>query len=147
MDLDALLAEVLAPLGVVLEDESEEDAVLCPGDHDDSGGDPSCTMFQTSREHYGVFYRLDLIQGAPELRIFAPADRPPLRMAIFRVRPAADSELPRWFDRIHEAEMVGDPVAASNHMLFACGEILKNLFWAGNPDTMGFPPGIQVTRL
>ncbi len=147
MDLDALLAEVLAPLGVVLEDDGEDDAMSRISDVDDAGGEPSCTMFQTSREHYGVFYRLDLILGIPELRIFVPADRPPLRMSIFRIRPASDSDLPNWFNRLQEADMVGDVLAANNHLLFACGEILKNLFWSGNSDSLSFPPGVIVTRL
>jgi hypothetical protein len=148
VDLDALLAEVLAPLGVVMEDESDTAAnhsdIL---NEDDTGGDPTCTMFQTSREHYGVFYRLDLIASMPELRIILPNDCPPVRMAGFRVRPAPDSELPNWFGRLNDVGMVGDANAAYNHVLFACGEILKNLFWTGNPETMSFPAGIAVTRL
>ncbi len=144
MDLAALLLEVLAPLGVVLEDAEEP---MYASNVPDSGGDPTCTMFQTSREHYGVFYRLDLLQGWPELRVFMPAHRAPVRMAGFRVRPAPDSDLPAWFARLHETEMVGDVTAALNHLLFACGEILKNLFWAGNPESLSFPSGIVVTRL
>ncbi|MBA3825561.1 MAG: hypothetical protein H0X24_16890 [Ktedonobacterales bacterium] len=144
MDLDALLAEVLAPLGVVMEETS--DTVIEPEPYE-AGGDPTCTMFQTSREHYGVFYRLDLIGGQPELRVFMPSDRAPIRMAAFRVRPSDVSDMAGWFGRLHEAEMVGDAHAAYNHMLFACGEILKNLFWAGNPDALHFPQGITVTRV
>ncbi len=143
MDLDALLAEVLAPLGVVMEDATDPAAAPEPID----SGDPVCTIFQTSREHYGVFYRLDLIDGQPELRIFMPSDLPPVRMIAFRVRPAPHSDLPRWFAHLETPEMVGDPTAAYNHLLFACGEILKNLFWMGNPDALEFPEGIAVTRL
>jgi hypothetical protein len=146
MDLDALLAEVLTPLGVVLEDAS--DTMNEPADAEaDAGGDPTCTMFQTSREHYGVFYRLDLIDGLPELRVIMPSERPPARMSIFRVRPAPSSDMPAWFTRLHDSGMVGDPHAACNHMLFACGEILKNLFWSGNHETLRFPDGICVTRV
>jgi hypothetical protein len=143
VDLDALLAEVLNPLGVVLEDEND----AMQYDANDPGGDPTCTMFQTSREHYGVFYRLDLIGGIPELRIFLPIEQHPIRMAGYRVRPAPDSDLPHWFNRLNDAGMVGDTHAASNHVLFACGEILKNLFWAGNAESMIFPDGLLVTRL
>lgn len=144
VDLDALLAEVLGPLGVVLEDVEEPSSSAA---EQDAGGEPTCTMFQTSREHYGVFYRLDLIAGQPELRIFMPSDRAPVRMAGFRVRPAPDSDLPAWFTRLNETGMVGDTNAACNHVLFACGEILKNLFWAGNAETLAFPDGIVVTRI
>ena len=146
MDLDALLAEVLTPLGVVLESESDPMSDLAEPEAD-AGGDPTCTMFQTSREHYGVFYRLDLIDGSPELRVIMPSDRPPARMTIFRVRPAPISDMPAWFTHLHDMEMMGDSNAACNHMLFACGEILKNLFWAGNPDTLRFPDGVLVTRI
>jgi hypothetical protein len=144
MDLDALLAEVLTPLGVVLEDEG--DTMSQPVDAD-PGGEPTCTMFQTSREHYGVFYRLDLIDGQPELRVIMPSDLPPARMRMFRVRPAPSSDMSGWFARLHETDMVGDTHAACNHMLFACGEILKNLFWAGNADTLHFPDGVVVTPI
>lgn len=144
MDLDALLADLLAPLGVVM--ESEEEAMASVRDVEERG-EPACTMFQTSREHYGVFYRLDLINGVPELRVFMPSDHPPVRMAAYRVRPAANSDLPNWFARLNETEMVGDASAACNHMLFACGEILKNLFWAGNAELLAFPDGVAVTRL
>ncbi len=147
VDLDALLAEVLAPLGVVIENGEDTAADQTETPTEDVGGDPTCTMFQTSREHYGAFYRLDLIAGMPELRIIMPNDCPPVRMAGFRVRPAPDSDLPRWFSRLNDTGMVGDANAAYNHVLFACGEILKNLFWTGNPDTMTFPAGIVVTRL
>jgi hypothetical protein len=144
VDLDALLAEVLGPLGVVM--ESDEDAQADPPDLDGLG-EPTCTMFQTSREHYGVFYRLDLVAGVPELRVFQPTEQPPLRMAGYRVRPAPGSDLPAWFARLSDTAMVGDAGAACNHVLFACGEILKNLFWSGTPEDMQFPSGISVTRL
>jgi hypothetical protein len=146
MDLDAMLAEVLAPLGVVIEGEDE---VQTPAYDiiEENNEEPTCTMFQTSREHYGVFYRLDLIGGVPELRIFLPMEQHPIRMAGYRVRPASGSDLPRWFNRLSDAGMVGDTNAASNHVLFACGEILKNLFWSGNPETLAFPEGLSVTRL
>jgi hypothetical protein len=127
-------------------EDADDDPMPRPAEYDDAG-EPTCTMFQTSREHYGVFYRLDLIAGQPELRVIVPADRGPIRMAGFRVRPAPGSDIPSWFGRLHDAEMVGDSNAAFNHVLFACGEILKNLFWAGNHDTMRFPDGITVTRL
>jgi len=145
VDLDALLAEVLAPLGVVMENEA--DAQAMPTEREEAEGEPTCTMFQTSREHYGVFYRLDLVGGVPELRIFMPADTFPARMSGYRVRPSLDSDLPRWFGRLSDNDMVGDSHAAYNHVLFACGEILKNLFWSGNADTLTFPDGLIVSRL
>ncbi len=145
MDLDAILAEVLAPLGVVLGEEERLETTMT--DSTDSEGESTCSMFQTSREHYGVFYRLDLVGGFPELRIFVPAEVPPVRMAAFRVKPAPASDMLQWFRQLDDVAMVGDTNAANNHVLFACGEILKNLFWAGNADAMHFPPGILVSRL
>src|SRR5579872_2453759 len=43
------------------------------------------SLFQTSREHYGVFYRLDLVAGAPQLRIFAPAEDGPVKVRCYLV--------------------------------------------------------------
>lgn len=144
MDLDAILAEVLNPLGVELGDDASDYEQSSQAEIEDES---TCTMFQTSREHYGVFYRLDLVGGIPELRVFTPGDQPPLRMMGFRVRPSPDSDLPNWFRRLNDTPMVGDTGAANNHVLFACGEILKNLFWSGSWELMSFPHGVSITRL
>ena len=148
MDLDALLAEVLTPLGVVLEDES--DTMSQPVEAD-PGGEPTCTMFQTSREHYGVFYRLDLIGGAPQLRIFTPDDETALRMRCYLVRPAIGTPVREWFlaTRAHDGSDAYEESreTVEQHLLFAAGEALKRLFWAGEAERMRFPLEIEVARL
>ena len=105
MSLDEQLAELLAQLGVVLEDPAEELAPSPPpltfqrlnqrptstetnpeieddedvlpfaleGDgavDEEARGEAELSLFQTSREHYGVFYRLDLVTGAPNCASF-----------------------------------------------------------------------------
>jgi len=40
---------------------------------------PEISIFQSSRDHYGVFYRLDIINQAPQLRIIVPIDNGPLK--------------------------------------------------------------------
>ncbi len=109
------------------------------------------SLFQTSREHYGVFYRLDLIGGAPQLRIFLPDDEGALKMCCYLVRPAAGTPLNAWFasTRAHRGSAAYDDArdAAQQHLLFAAGELLKRLFWSGDLEAPSFPHEIEVVRL
>jgi hypothetical protein len=190
MSLDDQLAELLAALGVVLEDSpavgasDEQDspsALPRSGLSKDAGpqsaryhfGQPergevaerSTTMddeipldapsevslFQTSREHYGVFYRLDLSQGVPHLRIYLPDDEGYLKMCCYLVRAALSTPLHEWFvsTRGHAGSGAYDKVrdTAEQHLLFAAGELMKRLFWTGSIEEMRFPPEIEVVRL
>lgn len=109
------------------------------------------SLFQTSREHYGVFYRLDLVDNLPQLRIFAPEDEGPLKMRCYLVRAAPATPLREWFltSRAHQGSQAYEDArdAAHQHLLFAAGELMKRLFWTGEIDTMRFPPEITVTLL
>lgn len=109
------------------------------------------SLFQTSREHYGVFYRLDLIGGVPQLRIFSPEEEGALKMRCYLVRPSAGSPLRAWFDatRGHDGSAAYEETreTTEQHLLFAAGETLKRLFWAGEPEEMSFPAEISVQRL
>jgi hypothetical protein len=109
------------------------------------------TLFQTSREHYGVFYRLDLTAGVPQLRIFMPDDEGAPKMRCYFVRAAVGSPLHEWFatDRGHEGSMAYNDARASaqQHLLFATGELMKKLFWTGDIEQMRFPEEIEVVRL
>lgn len=195
MGLDEQLAELLARLGVVLEDtpehesRSERDERDERGDRDGrddrgSAGAASTrarfsygrrareaqaeddgeaerqasieapaelSLFQTSREHYGVFYRLDLVGGSPQLRVFVPDEAGALKMGCFLVRPAAGSPLDAWFlaTREHRGSASYDDVrdTAQQHLLFAAGELMKRLFWSGDAGEMRFPAEIEVCRL
>ncbi|HUY77360.1 MAG TPA: hypothetical protein VMV29_11355 [Ktedonobacterales bacterium] len=109
------------------------------------------SLFQTSREHYGVFYRLDLIGGAPQLRIFTPDDETALRMRCYLVRPAIGTPVREWFlaTRAHDGSDAYEESreTVEQHLLFAAGEALKRLFWAGEAERMRFPLEIEVARL
>ena len=61
MNIDEQLENFLAELGVKMERPAERRY----------NGDslPEVSIFQASRDHYGVFYRLDVIDRKPELRI------------------------------------------------------------------------------
>ncbi len=185
MNLDDQLAELLARLGVTLEDgEHHGDGGREP---DEPGGrarragqadarpprftfggagtdhsadelseialsaPPEVSLFQTSREHYGVFYRLDLIGALPQLRIFMPDDEGALKMRCYLVRAATNTPLHDWFVRARAHN--GSPAyedardAARQHLLFATGELMKRLFWGGDLDRMVFPAEIEVLRL
>ena len=184
MSLDDQLAELLAQLGVTLEDPRERPPVqgdLTAGDADDADdldddriaqtiraslaeettltdqlaaeidGPADVSLFQTSREHYGVFYRLDLIGGLPQLRIFMPDDMGLLKMRCYLVRAAADTPLSEWFlsTQAHRGSPAYDDVreSAQQHLLFAAGELMKRLFWNGELELMRFPAEIAVLRL
>lgn len=114
-------------------------------------GPAELSLFQTSREHYGVFYRLDLVSGAPQLRVFAPDEEGALKMRCYLVRPSQGTPVGEWFraTRAHsgsEAYTSGRETI-EQHLLFAAGEALKRLFWAGEPDRMRFPDEIAVRRV
>ena len=184
MTLDEQLAELLAQLGVVLEDpaeelapapppptsmsyaprrpaqtgaEPEEDDILpfaLEGDgavDEEARGEAELSLFQTSREHFGVFYRLDLVTGAPQLRIFLPESQGAIKMRCYLVRAAIGSPVRDWFlsTRTHDGSSAYAETreTTEQHLLFAAGEALKRLFWLGEPDRMQFPAEIEVERL
>lgn len=184
MSLDEQLAELLAQLGVVLEDPAEELAPSPPapskqhlpqprpmstaadedsedvlpfaldGDgavDEEARGEADLSLFQTSREHYGVFYRLDLVMGAPQLRIFLPESQGAIKMRCYLVRAAIGSPVRDWFlsTRAHDGSSAYAETRemTEQHLLFAAGESLKRLFWLGEPDHMDFPAEIEVERL
>lgn len=109
------------------------------------------SLFQTSREHYGVFYRLDLIAGVPHLRIFTPEEEGALKMRCYLIRPSDHAPMRAWFAATRTYD--GSPAyeesrdTTEQHLLFAAGETLKRLFWAGGQEEMRFPTEIIVQRL
>lgn len=118
---------------------------------DDPMAQAELSLFQTSREHYGVFYRLDLVSGTPHLRIFAPDEEGALKMRCYLVRPALGAPVRDWFltTRAHHgSEAFGESrETIEQHLLFAAGETLKRLFWSGEPERMRFPHEIDVARV
>ena len=75
MNLHEQFEDFLAELGVEMEH---------PEDKQYNGDSiPEITIHQASRDHYGVFYRLDLVNQHPELRIMLPIDKGDLQTLCF----------------------------------------------------------------
>src|SRR5215831_13532076 len=74
MNLDEQLKALLAGLGVEMEREGEIPFDDGAGEDDEEDLLSPIALFQASKDHYGVFYRLDLIEGCPQLRVFLPAN-------------------------------------------------------------------------
>ena len=123
-----------------------------PGADDENLSAPSeMSLFQTSREHFGVFYRLDLVGGVPQVRIFMPDDQGALKMRCYLTRATLGSPLHDWFiaTRLHDGSQAYDDArdSAQQHLLFAAGELMKRLFWTGDLEALRFPAEIEVLRL
>lgn len=181
MNLDEELAALLAGLGVELEEAREggephghagtgqasgadarrlsygtqgRRASQRDGEDDTDGAVSAVaelSLFQTSREHYGVFYRVDLVCGLPNLRIYMPEEEGALKVRCYLVRAATETPLHEWFiaARAHEGSAAYEDArdAAQQHLLFAAGELMKRLFWTGELDAMRFPDEIEVRRI
>lgn len=176
MSLDEQLTEILTQLGVVLEEPTSgqhehgnkraryeygvrrTDTGAPEGEdarstEDDPGIEAMAeiSLFQTSREHYGVFYRLDLVDGLPHLRVFTPEDQGALKMRCYLARATFGSPLHDWFlaTRAHDGSQAYEDArdTAQQHLLFAAGELMKRLFWTGELEQMRFPDEIEVMRL
>src|SRR5919205_4075343 len=92
MNLHEQFEDFLAGLGVEM---------VHPEDKQYNGDSiPEITIHQTSREHYGVFYRLDLVNQYPELRIMLPVDKGDLKTEVYLVRLSDQSPLNRLFASI-----------------------------------------------
>jgi len=166
MNLDEQLAEIFGRLGVVMEVSDAEETALEDAAFDaprpaaarpatttpapDTQAIAEMTLFQTSREHYGVFYRLDLIGGLPSLRIFSPDEENAMRMRCYLVRPSETSPMRAWFSstRAHAGSATYDEAreTTEQHLLFAAGESLKRLYWSGEQEDH-YAPEIEVHRL
>lgn len=136
-------------VGKLLEDLGVEMEHLPYHQSQDEDSLPEISIFQSSREHYGVFYRLDMVEQMPQLRIIVPVDNGPLKMEVYLVKMSdrlplslagtASYSGSAAFERGREATM--------QHLLYAVAEMLKQLFWSGDLDSMIFPPEIEVQRL
>ncbi len=151
MSLDKQLEELLAELGVEMEGEAEESADEGDEEDEEEARLANISLFQASKEHYGVFYRLDLIECCPQLRVFLPANSGTVKMEGYLVYPPEQSPLRGAFELLaaHEGspdfEMQHDTMR--QHLLFAVGEMMKRLFWAGDLEEMQFPAEVIVERI
>ena len=143
MNIDEQFDNFLAELGVEM--ERPEDRQF------NSDSFPEITIHQASRDHYGVFYRLDLIDQKPELRIMIPVDRGAVKTDIYLVRLSDLTPLNASF--IEMSAYQGSDAyehgreAALQHLLYAVAEMMKQLFWSGDIQTLNFPSEIEVYPL
>ncbi len=143
MNINEQLEKILANLGVEMEYTEHEQY--------DENSIPEVSIFQSSRDHYGVFYRLDIIDQMPQLRIMAPIENGALKVEIYLVRLSMETPLHTWFTGI--ASYHGSQAfergreGTLQHLLYAVAEMMKQLFWSGDLDNMCFPPEIEVRRL
>ena len=142
MNIDEQLENFLADLGVEMEHPEHEE-------YEQSV--PELSIFQASRDHYGVTYRLDIIDRLPQLRIMVPIEHGALKMEMYLVRLSEDIPLNVWFAGM--AKYQGSPAferareASLQHLLYAVAELMKQLFWSGDIEDMSFPSEIEVSRL
>jgi|SRR5579863_1913585 len=143
MNIDEQLENILADLGVEMEGPKYE--------HYEENSIPEVSIFQASRDHYGVFYRLDIIDQTPQLRIIVPVENGTLKMEIYLVRISEQVPLNGWFSSLanHHGSVAFERgrEAAQQHLLYAVAEMMKHLFWSGDLAIMCFPAEIVVSRL
>jgi hypothetical protein len=144
MKLNEQFERFLAGLGVEMEQPQEKR-------YEVSDALPEVSIFQASRDHYGVFYRLDLIDNTPELRIMLPSDRGATRTDIYLVRPASHMPVLSFFQNMGNYQgsntYEDGRDAALQHLLYATAEMLKQLFWSGDLENMHFCDEIEVFAL
>ncbi len=145
MNIHEQLEHFLADLGVEMEYRHPD------ANADDDSSLPEVSIFQSSRDHYGVFYRLDIINARPELRVMVPIDQGKAKMEMYRVQLCSSMSLAGMFSDL--AGYIGSAAfekgreAAKQHLLYALAEVMKQLFWAGDIDELRFPHEIEVERL
>ena len=145
MSIDEQFEHLLADLGVEMERPNEDRWQY------DSNSVPEVSIFQASRDHYGVFYRLDMVGSVPELRIMVPTERGHTKMDIYLVRLSERMPLTVSFAELSAYE--GSTAyeqgrdAALQHMLYAVAEMMKQLFWSGDLQRLSFPAEIEVFPL
>ncbi len=143
MNIHEQVQNILADLGVEMEHPEHV--------YDNDDCVPEVSIFQASRDHYGVFYRLDIINSVPQLRIMVPVEQGALKMEMYLVRMSEQAPVDSLFAKIGEyrgsAAFEQGREAALQHLLYAVAEIMKQLFWSGDLNDMSFPPEINVRRL
>ena len=143
MNIDEQFESFLANLGVEM--ERPEDRQYS------SDSIPEVSIFQASRDHYGVFYRLDIIDRKPELRIMVPVDKGDTKMDIYLVRLSERTPLNACFAdmSVYEGSAAYEHgrEATLQHLLYAVAEMMKQLFWSGDLQYMSFPTEIEVYPL
>ena len=147
MNINEQLENLLANLGVQMEYNPHERNEQ----NDDDTTLPEVSIFQASRDHYGVFYRLDIIDSMPQLRILVPIEHGTVKMEMYLVRMSSSLPLNAWFSGIatYHGSIAFEKgrEAALQHLLYAVAEMMKQLFWSGDLNAMTFPPELDVCRI
>jgi hypothetical protein len=147
MNINEQLENLLANLGVQMEYNPHERNEQ----NDDDTTLPEVSIFQASRDHYGVFYRLDIIDSIPQLRILVPIEHGAVKMEMYLVRLNSSLPLNAWFAGIatYHGSIAFEKgrEAALQHLLYAVAEMMKQLFWSGDLNAMTFPPELDVCRI
>ena len=145
MNIDEQFESFLADLGVEMERPEDQSYSY------ESDSAPEVSIFQASRDHYGVFYRLDILDRKPELRVMLPTDKGDTMMNIYLVRLSEISPFSVGFAEMttYEGSIAYEQAreATLQHMLYAVAETMKLLFWTGDLQRMSFPPEIEVYPL
>ncbi len=152
MNINEQLEKILANLGVEMEYAEHEQ-------HDENSV-PDVSIFQSSRDHYGVFYRLDIIDQMPQLRIMMPVENGALKVEMYLVLLSMNTPLVllsmntplhTWFKGIssYHGSLVFERgrEGTLQHLLYAVAEMMKQLFWSGDLYSMVFPSEIDVRRV
>src|SRR5213082_1693957 len=92
MNINEQLENFLADLGVEMEHPEHEG-----DDQYNENSIPEVSIFQASRDHYGVSYRLDIIDRLPQLRIMVPIEHGALKMEMYLVRLSERMPINAWF--------------------------------------------------
>lgn len=147
MNINEQLENFLANLGVEMEHNPQERNEF----NDDDFSLPEVSIFQASRDHYGVFYRLDIIDSMPQLRIMVPVEHGAVKMEMYLVRMSSRLPLNTWFSGVatYKGSIAFEKgrEAALQHLLYAVAEMMKQLFWSGDLNTMTFPSELDVCRV
>src|SRR5438132_11435916 len=146
MNINEQLENLLANLGVQMEYNPHERNEQ----NDDDTTLPEVSIFHASRDHYGVFYRLDIIDSLPQLRVMVPVEHGLVKMEMYLVRMSSRLSLNSWFAGVANYEgsaaFEKGREAAMQHLLYAVAEMMKQLFWSGDLNTMSFPPEVAGCR-
>src|SRR5256886_11483760 len=123
MTMNEQLENLLENLGVQMEYNPHERNEQ----NDDDTTLPEVSIFQASRDHYGVFYRLDIIDSMPQLRIMVPVEHGAVKMEMYLVRICSRLPLNTWFSTIAtypgSTSFEKGREAALQHLLYAVAEM------------------------
>src|SRR5260370_33373848 len=124
MNINEQLEKILANLGVEMEYAEHEQ-------HDENSV-PDVSIFQSSRDHYGVFYRLDIIDQMPQLRIMMPVENGALKVEMYMVLLSMNTPIQTWFNGISSYHgnlwIERGRAVTLQHLLYALATMLTQLF-------------------